>query len=97
VEEVHLPHCFALGVMDSPATVLVAIMRCDPPLPRAAKRIGRQLCKQVGNVEVDLWPITFDSPFAEPVRQANCLLERDPFTLPVFRKPKPWWRVLSLG
>jgi hypothetical protein len=97
VEEVHLLHCFALGVMESPATVLVVVMRTTTPVPRVARRIGRQLSRQVGELELDLWPLAFDSPFAGAVRQANSKLERDPFAFPLFKKPKRWWRMLSLG
>ena len=98
VEELHLPQCFALGVMKSPATVLVIVLGATTSTVRVTRQVKRQL-KRVLPPErhLDLWLLAFASPFASAVRQVNCLIERDPMSLPVFRKPKPWWRVLNVG
>jgi hypothetical protein len=95
VEQLHLPQCFALGIMGAPAQVLVIVVGANASVKRVTKRVAKTLSQLLPpDLSLDIWPIAFDSPFAAAVQQANCLIERDPFCLPVFRKPRPWWRLL---
>jgi hypothetical protein len=97
IEEIHLPQCFALGVMDTPATVLVLIAGANLPPARAAKKAKRILKRLLPDgQDLDLWALRFDSPYVQAVMQANCSLERDVLSLPAFRKPKAWWRLIGV-
>lgn len=97
IEEVHLPQCFALGIMETPATVLVLVTGATQTPARAAKKAKRILKRLLPDgQELDLWVIRFDSPYVQAVMQANCALERDVLSLPVFRKPRPWWRLIGV-
>lgn len=96
VEELHLPQCFAIGSMKVPAVVLVILVGKKVPLRHVARRAMKQLKRIVTpEQDLDLWVLDFDSSFASAVRHANCLLERDLFSIPAYRKPKFWWRLLG--
>lgn len=98
VEQVHLPQCFALGVTESPALVAVVVVGANTSLKRIGKQAKKALSKLLPpDQTLDVWPISFDSAFATAVQQVGCLVERDPFCLPAFRKPRPWWHLLRVG
>jgi hypothetical protein len=97
VEELYLPQCFALGVMSAPGPVIVVIVGAKTSLSRIGRQTTRLVTRLVpAKQTIDVWPIRNDSSFASAVRQTNCFLERDPFSLPPFRKRQPWWRRLLL-
>jgi hypothetical protein len=95
VEQLHLPQCFVIGVLNAPQTVLVMVVGANHSVKRAGKLAKKALLRLLPpGTPIGLWPIAFDSPYVASVHHVNCRVERDPVRLPSFRKPKPWWSFL---
>jgi hypothetical protein len=76
--EAHLPQCFLVGVMESPAQVLVIVV--DPAANQQAilNAIGEGL-SQVLPIDklLDVLPVKPESPMLKDVRSAGCSIKRD--------------------
>ena len=73
VIEAHLPQCYAPGVIDDPAQILVLVVRQGEAVRNLVARAGREL----GNIlpdgtHLDMWVIGADDKFLPIVREAGC-------------------------
>jgi hypothetical protein len=97
IEELHLPQCFALGIMKSPSPLLVLVTGPNLSTARAARKAKRALKGLLpSGLNLDVWPLRFDSPYVQAVQQVNCGLERELLTMTPYRKPNLFWRLIGV-
>ena len=73
IVEAHLPQCFALGVMDKPAQILVVVI--DPMVePKMVfEQIGQGLSRILPSGQsLDVWPMDKENSLLGNVRSAGC-------------------------
>lgn len=85
VLEAHLPHCFVLGAMESPAQVLVLLIAPDADRQAVLNRVGVGLSTIVPSDEhLDVWAIEPGNSMLLDIRQVGCRI----FSI----TRRPWWK-----
>jgi hypothetical protein len=86
VSEAHLPQCFAVGAMESPAQILV--LAIDPAADQqlVLASIDEGLSRIIPeNEHLDVWPLSPENPMLNSVRPAGCQIFATGYK-------RPWWR-----
>ena len=84
--EAHLRQCFAVGVMDAPAQILVLSVPPDADVETMVNSIVRGLSRIIPAGEhLDILPMSPSDPMLSSVRDAHCQI----FTA---MQPRPWWK-----
>lgn len=94
IAEAHLPQCFVSGIMANPAQVLVLVIEPGVDSDDVLNRVSHGLEAILSEAgEIDVWPISFQSPLLADVRRANCNIGKARSRTPMFAKP--WWKFWS--
>ena len=73
IQEAHLPMCFAAGLMEAPALVLVVDIAPTADLRTVLDKIGPGIVRILPpGQSLDVWPLPPDSSLLPAVRNANC-------------------------
>ena len=90
VQEAHLPQCFVVGVMESPAQILVVLLDTNYDASVALNRIGDGLTDILSKGKhLDVWPVESGNSMLNDVRSAGCEIYRSTAGA---HNQKPWWR-----
>ncbi len=92
IREAHLPQCFAPGVSERPAQVLVLVLVLvlDPATTpdRVMSALGPRLSEVIPpGVYLDVWPLAAAHELLPAVRAAGCEIFRAPGVV-----RRPWWK-----
>jgi hypothetical protein len=76
IQEAHLPQCFAVGVMTSPAQVLALVLAPGAEEPAVLAEVGAALAAILPQGQhLDVWPMAPGDGLLENVRSAGCRIK----------------------